>query len=634
MQSLGASLNFRNDDGPVQGFTNLHADRDKTNDRSVIRELLQNSLDASPDRTCQVRVDLANISLEEIPFIKEYRSAFEASAEYREEHEPATGKQAIQRIKEGLSGECVQCLVCADNGAGIGSTELRSLYGSGASTKGVGSRGSVGHGHLTAFAPSDFRYVLYAGRNQNAEETFGGHAILASHKADQELRSADGFVREFTDGQQRLFDQERGGRKIPTLMRPYIGDDTGSVVMIVGYKPIQEQNGNAVDLILGSTAQHFLVAIHGHRLTLELSRDEGTKHILDGSASLRDAVLAIPDSRVKKNTLRSLKTLEDGTHFKQLNQFPGVQIWFRKHIDKNEGRKARVSVFRDGMWIVDNLPNYLSPASFAKKVPFDAVVNLDSTDTRSFGAFVRDAEGASHQDIRPNELSNKNDQKALRDFLKELQNFLLQEADDIGDQVEDYVPPELMLMGGAVNLVQPKKRLTREPDPGGKRHDDAPTPTPGNGISPTNRGGGQGSGRENVNQRVKPGNNTGIRTSCRPDNQRTGRFHIRWTIAEKTHQSGELGLRLRVPSGTDRTSRNQVSPVYLAIASARIDQSALALDGSRREVRIPIPKGAPINGTVIVDVEDVDQFDRGLVEAEIVHRKRTDHHDNDEVSRT
>jgi|GEM_PF-3304792 len=634
MQSLGASLNFRNDDGPVQGFTNLHADRDKTNDRSVIRELLQNSLDASPDRTCQVRVDLANISLEEIPFIKEYRSAFEASAEYREEHEPATGKQAIQRIKEGLSGEYVQCLVCADNGAGIGSAELRSLYGSGASTKGVGSRGSVGHGHLTAFAPSDFRYVLYAGRNQNAEETFGGHAILASHKADQELRSADGFVREFTDGQQRLFDQERGGRKIPTLMRPYIGGDTGSVVMIVGYKPIQEQNGNAVDLILGSTAQHFLVAIHELSLTLELSRDKVTNHVLGGSASLRDAVLGIPDSRVKKNTLRSLKTLEDGTHFKQLNQFPGVQIWFRKHIDKNEGRKARVSVFRDGMWIVDNLPNYLGPASFAKKVPFDAVVNLDSTETRSFGSFVRDAEGASHQDIRPNELSNKNDQKALRDFLKELQNFLLQEADDIGDQVEDYVPPELMLMGGAVNLVQPKKRLTREPDPVGKRHDDAPTPTPGNGISPTNRGGGQGSGRENVNQRVKPGNNTGIRTSCRPDNKRTGRFHIRWDIAEKTHQSGELGLRLRVPSGTDRTSRNQVSPVYLAITSARIDQSPLALDGSGREVRIPIPKGAPINGTVIVDVEDVDQFDRGLVEAEIVHRKRADHHDNDEVSRT
>jgi len=619
MRSLGASLVFREDDGPRLGFTNVNADRDKTKDQSVIRELLQNCLDASADGVCEVRVTLTDAPSEEVPFIGQYKEAFHESSK-RLSEEPPTGQQAIGRIKKRLAEKTVTCLICADNGKGIGAVELRTLYGSGISGKGAGSRGSVGHGHLTAFAPSDLRYVLYGGR-RDGKETFGGHAILATHKVRNKLRSADGFIRETTDeDQQRPFDEEPGGRVIPDWLKHHIQGVAGSVVAIVGYKPIKDHK--PADLILGAATQHFLVAIHGGDLKIDLASN-GATQALNSSVELRSAIEKIHDMHSKKRTRRSLATLNSGQCFADPDGIEGVRVWLRKHLEDDEGHKPRVSLFRDGMWIVDNLKNYFEPRYFNDCTPFDAVVNLDSTTEGSLGALARDAEGASHLEIRPNELSDQAQVQALRDCLTRLQTFLSSQADKASDQHTLYFPPELMLMGGAVNQVQPRKRVAKQPDPESREIDDAPRPTPGNGPAPKTRGGGSGSKLENDKQRVRPGNNAGIRTSCRPDNRREGQFHIRWEVTEDSRQLRDLGLRLCIPSGTDRTSRDQVRPEYLDIMTARSsDGSPLAVDGV--EARIPITGETSKQGTATIWVRGVDQADMGLVEAEIVRRKRSE----------
>ena len=164
---------------------------------------------------------LEDMLLSDIPFISEYRQAFKDARGYYEPGEPTTGKQVISRIDSTLSDEdgVVQSLVCCDDGEGIGPKELRSLYNSGRSTKSSAGRGSVGHGHLTAFAPSDLRYVLYAGRQSDGRETFGGHALLATHIVEQEDNgkrrqlSSDGFIRRV--GEDVPFDEETGGSVIP-----------------------------------------------------------------------------------------------------------------------------------------------------------------------------------------------------------------------------------------------------------------------------------------------------------------------------------------------------------------------------------------------------------------------------------
>jgi len=620
MQTLGASLVFREDDGPLQGFTNLHANRDRTDDRSVIRELLQNCLDASADGCCDVCITLSSVPQKEIPFIEQYRSAFKASVEHRGDTEPETGGQAITRIKQSLASETVCCLICVDNGAGIGPEELRSLYGSGVSVKGEGSRGSVGHGHLTAFAPSDLRYVLYAGKRANSE-TFGGHAILATHKVADALHSADGFIREDTNGRPRAFDKEPGGRTIPETLKKHLSDDSGSVVMIVGYEPIQ--NSDPAQLILGAAAQHFLVAIHCGNLRLTLTTDEADRSLgrsLIRNGSLREALEGIHQARQKKGPLRSLATMETGEQFVNPGTLNGVRVWMRKKLDDGEQRNPRVSLFRDGMWIVDNLKNFFEPRHFRGRAPFDAVVDLDSTRKGSFGDLARKAEGASHLNVRPNELSDPKQREALRGHLFALQKFLLEQAEETANHLQEYVPPELLLMGGAVNPVQPKKRRTKQPDPTSRERDDAPSPVPGNGSATKNKGGGQGSKRANVRQRVRPGNNAGIRTSCRPDNQRSGRFHVRWQIIEDSRQPMDLGLRLCIPSGTDRTSRDQVRPEYLDIVAARSDGSPLRVEGV--EAHVPTAPDSSRSGYAVVDVQGVATADTGLVEAELVRRFR------------
>lgn len=615
MQPLGASLVFREDDGPLQGFTNLHANRDKTDDRTVIRELLQNCLDASENGDCEVRITLSSVPNEEIPFIDDYSEAFGASIQHLEDKEPATGRQAIKRIKDRLEAQEIPCLICADNGSGIAPDQLRSLYGSGVSDKTAGSLGSVGHGHLTAFAPSDLRYVLYAGR-RDGQDTFGGHAILATHKVDN-LRSADGFIRreEATDDQRCSFDEEPGGGTIPELLKNHIWNDSGSAVMIVGYQPVSDSD--PTNLILGSAAQHFLVAMHGGKLSVELKTGQATRS-LNSNDSLRRAIEEIHQTRQKKRALRSLATLENGTRFEKPNGINGVRVWMRTRLDEGEQWSPRVSIFRDGMWIVDNLKNFFEPRHFNGRAPFDAVVNLDSTRKGSFGDLARDAEGASHLEIRPTELSDSKQQEILRDHLNALHTFLFEQAEEATNRLSEYNPPELMLMGGAVNPVQPRKRRTKQPDPIGRETDDAPSPAPGEGPGPKKPGGGKGSKRENVRQRVRPGNNAGIRTSCRPDSQRAGRFYVRWEITENSRQLMDLGLRLCIPSGTDRTSRDQVRPEYLDIVTARSDGSPLRVDGV--EAHVPITPESSASGHVVVEVRGVAPVDTGLVEAELVRR--------------
>ena len=227
MLRTDAELIFAVDNDPPKGFTNTDANRDQVKDEVVIRELLQNALDSGTGSR-RVRFVHKRLRSADIFGINAIKSAFALACEYLGDDEPSTGQQMIGRIQRALKRKTMECLFCCDDGDGIGEAELRSLYGSGRSTKRSAGRGSVGHGHLTAFVPSDLRYVLYGGRRAESDgslsETFGGHAIVATHivsNAQGRIQhSPDGFIRQNRpDGQDTLFDFERGGTRIPSGYR-------------------------------------------------------------------------------------------------------------------------------------------------------------------------------------------------------------------------------------------------------------------------------------------------------------------------------------------------------------------------------------------------------------------------------
>ena len=131
-------LVFAEANEPIQGFVNNDADRDNTKDEKVIRELVQNALDASGpngDEMAEISFTDVRVNRGDVPHLGEYEAAFRCARQMLEEDEPPTGEQVIRRIQKALKGDQVRCLICVDHGQGIDQDALNSLYGQGRSNK-------------------------------------------------------------------------------------------------------------------------------------------------------------------------------------------------------------------------------------------------------------------------------------------------------------------------------------------------------------------------------------------------------------------------------------------------------------------------------------------------------------------
>ena len=159
---------------------------DQTNPAIIVRELIQNSMDASLEAgrsTCLVDFVLEDASLQEIPGIESYRVAL-ANAKIAHKENIEAAEATIERFENCLKKQCIPVLSVLDNGIGLDSSRMHSLLGDGTSDKtGASSNrgGSFGVGHYTTFPASDLRYIIYGGVTKNGSTCMSGHAVLASH---------------------------------------------------------------------------------------------------------------------------------------------------------------------------------------------------------------------------------------------------------------------------------------------------------------------------------------------------------------------------------------------------------------------------------------------------------------------
>ena len=172
--------------GEPSGFTTLATSAWDGKPEPIVRELLQNALDAAGEKPARVTFTIGSAPLADVPDIGTYREHFEEAAGER-----AGGVQGneelrtIQRIRALLERKEAPVLFCRDHGHGLDAGRLDRVLREGDSGKDRAGAGSKGLGHLTAFAASDLRYVLYAGRsrdpgNGRMRDVASGHAILAS----------------------------------------------------------------------------------------------------------------------------------------------------------------------------------------------------------------------------------------------------------------------------------------------------------------------------------------------------------------------------------------------------------------------------------------------------------------------
>lgn len=600
--------------GQPQGFATLATTQWDGNPEHVVRELLQNSLDACVEvgrEPCEVSFTIREVALGSIPGIDQYREHFRAAnAERKESPQGPAEVEIICRIASVLARDRVQVLLCRDNGLGLNTNSMSRLLTEGNTDKAEAGAGAFGVGHLTAFAASDLRYVLYAGRsgaaNGGCRDVVSGHAMLASRTERgpggrvKAAFGANGFwmARNAAEGgsdQLGLF-EPRYPETVPEPLRSSLGElpDTGSVVCIAGFNRFRDDEDPG-DAILRVAAKNFLVAIQCRRMIVEV-RDEtrpGPRRIVDDNG-LRGLLRATKSQRRTRSgwlpgeqAYRCLRTLQEGD---QINLACGAVARVRR-LDPSEGTASRVQLFRSGMWIT-NRADELTLAHFAGYIPFDAAVMIDEGEIEKL---VRGAEGPEHRGLDRRRLGSRESKKRLLQLLREIKEELQGHVGEI-EQSKEYAPDDFAIFGKRGQQLAEKVapyRLRTPPAVGvDEASADATVTKPSkdddaDSIDP----GGNGKGGSGGGAKPKPGKAVAGQASVRAVRNSHGEveaLRVYWK-PENTVRRGSLGVRVRIPSGSDETCELPLGPKWLRIREIQTEGGEPKPPANHYEA--PLPPG-------------------------------------------
>lgn len=349
LSSSAPSLQFDKLKGRT-GFVHPYINDQSPSDvELVIRELLQNSLDAAgEERMINVAIAVDEIKTSELPSFEEYKNAFEACKTARKKLKGLADEEhrIIDQISELLESSSIPVMFCRDNGKGIASENMPSLMWHGNTTKTKDEAGSFGVGHLASFKCSTLRYVVYGSRYFDKDNghlnVCAGHTILASHPGDKNHpNSPDGYlVAELLDDYDNpaTFSTE-----FPTALTEQISNiprgGTGTVVAILGFNNFDiSDNKKLLNKICEAAAKNFYVAIHKERMTINIDMANQFSHrILKNTLSdkLEEVGTELRASEsgflAGARALSSYKTLLEGNRVDDSDAEVYIRLW-----DSNE----------------------------------------------------------------------------------------------------------------------------------------------------------------------------------------------------------------------------------------------------------------------------------------------------------
>ena len=582
----------------LDGFTTNVTSRQAGEPDPVVRELLQNCLDAAvreADREyAEIHFTIATRPLVDLPGYAKYVEAFKAAK--AEVKIPATYdvRSAIRRIEQALDRQGMSVLFCRDNGVGLNPNRMSALLSEGQSDKARQGAGSYGLGHLTAYAASDLRYVLYAGKRGNYEIA-SGHTILASHRRGQIRHSAHGFWRTPTD----FFSLEDGNfpTVVPEIMRHQIDQiaTSGTLVAIAGFNFFHEDGpSDALKAICRVAALNFLGAIWEGKMIVHVhNEDSGHTERVDGSAlhgllaSVQNQQRALHSGWLAgEQGYRSLQTLNN-RYVLDTEIDRSIKVYFRNLGAASE--RSRVQIFRDGMWITNRAPE-LAPGAFGGVRPFDAVVLLSDADPKDHTEFydlVRNSEGPEHRDLTKVREFPKGERTKLGTMFRKLATRLREEAGNL-DAKAGFTPQGFALFGGDMERVAERvRRPVRQPDDGSQESGNPGGAEVEVGTPPERPG--RRTPRQTARRGPARGNALRARYSVVPQAGSDGR--VRQLSAELQVDEGlgpndQVVLRVRVQSGSDATCDQPLPDSWLELSTVKIGDTSVDAGGAF-EVNIP-----------------------------------------------
>ena len=397
--------------------------------------------------------------MRDIPEMDEYRRALESG---RREHNNRQNSDVSNSLDKYSRESEIPMLFVMDNGVGLDARKMGAILGDGKSDKGneSGSTGSFGNGHLTAFALSHLRYVLYGGIAQNGEKIiFAGHAILASHKGtvedgeDGRNRSKDGYyVRKIRDDELNFARFDFGDESdLPKFLTPKMEEikrewGHGALIAVAAFNNFgDDRKGVGKDVartVIREAALNFFAAIAERKLEVEVYESNELTEKLD-HANLR----AVLESH--KNNMRGKHGFPSGArawHFYETmmhgdrhvlhTELGDVELRLRTDVDAK-----RIAICRNKMWITEKPPN-LKEADFADRANFSALLLVDSGDAGEAHHLIKLAETPLHNEIKPVQIQSPQDKRNVRRILHDLQSQIRNLVDERSE--ESFSPPDIM----------------------------------------------------------------------------------------------------------------------------------------------------------------------------------------------
>ncbi len=551
------------------GFTSAALAHFDGSAEPVVRELIQNSLDAADKagRPAEIAFNVFPVPYSMVPGLDQYVEAFELSLmdrkEWNNEGLPSHDENMIvERIQEVLDNKTVDALLCIDNGHGLDGQRMDRLLTEGNSGKGDGGAGSFGVGHNAAFAASNMRYVLYGARYQENGELgtlVSGHAVLASHPHPSEKdqrRGADGYW--FRKGQLSFTnDHNYYSSRPPALLAAPLESmpNTGTVVCILGFNDFHRDDDDptSVETIARVAASNFSAAIFQEKMTVNIYDERSGDELTINSRNLGQ-ILERYSSRLRadgrgqitgEHAFRAWRTISE---VPSLERVGGETIWCRS-IEHEKRIGSRVHLFRKGMWITSSAPR-LYPNDFAGCRPFDAVIVLDDGREEEL---IRDAEGPEHRGIDRTRLS-KADRKELDTLLDDLADRI-RDAAGQAEETDEYTPPGFAEFSRSVTTGGEKVTRARPPSGGGKQSGDILR-----GEKTRKKG------KKRQRQLGTPRRGTVPRYRTLPPvvvGPKTVRFEIQ--IDDESIGQGQIGISVSIPSGSDASCEQRFGDSYLPL---------------------------------------------------------------------
>lgn len=416
--------------GRMKGFTSSELADKKEGYANPIRELLQNSLDASREAdnaVCEINICIETIPKSKIPHINEYENILGKTIQTtknRGGYNPNV-QQRVASIKKALEQEEIKVLMLADNGKGMQKKQLDGLLDE-VSIKDdeTGSGGSFGVGSLSSYSLSSLRYVLYATKyddNGTIKPLYTGSPILAGYIDDDgSERGNRGVIVKEKPVIEKAPDLQYP-EEFPDFIKPRMDKlDKGTMVVILG---LSEQWDDEAKYAIASNFFHALAYgsltikfnIHGQETAIDI--DEIERLLLLKKDSRRAHGEMILSGEAVYEAWRTVK--DKGTQ-EEIDLSNGDKV--HVYIKNCDSANSVIALVRNGMLIARHDSMLSNDMNMLRKNrdfdPFTAIIDVDLNAKELLG-LVKNAESPYHNRLQRS-LANSDDIKRLQTLLREL----------------------------------------------------------------------------------------------------------------------------------------------------------------------------------------------------------------------